>query len=173
MIVAQLQLDLADFGDGRLPHRFWEKVIRVDTEVLPDCWVWTGTRNQAGIGYGRWKVGGHNGRMLLTHRSTYETLVGPVPRRLELDHLCRNKPCCNPAHLQPVTRRINTKRHFILQETCKQGHPLAGDNLYIDNRDHRCCRACKAEWSERKKAKLRAATAARRSARLAARRIAA
>lgn len=70
--------------------------------VLPTgfCWEWTGQKDS---GYGR-----YSGRP--AHRVTYEVLVGPIPDGLTLDHLCRNKGCVNPDHLEPVTSSENTRR---------------------------------------------------------------
>jgi transcriptional regulator with XRE-family HTH domain len=79
------------------------------TEISEDgCWIWRGRINQAG--YGEIKVPG--GRRLKAHRATYEHHVGPIPDGLDLDHLCRVRPCVNPAHMEPVTRRENIQRSY-------------------------------------------------------------
>ena len=100
------------FGDPRLPPRFWSKV-----RVLPnDCWEWTGTRN--GVGYGRLGIGSRtdsSARMVYAHRFAYEHLVGPIPSELESDHLCRNRACVNPLHIEPVTRSVNFLRSPLRQ----------------------------------------------------------
>jgi len=88
------------FGDLRLPARFWAKV-----RVLPNgCWEWMGACRG---GYGRFHVGNRNA---LAHRVAYEALVGPMPDGLQPDHLCRNRPCVNTAHLEPVTNAVNCRR---------------------------------------------------------------
>jgi hypothetical protein len=69
------------------------------------CWVWQGTR--INHGYGRVN---RNGRETFAHIHEWEKVNGPVPDGLELDHLCRNPPCCNPAHLEAVTHAENMRR---------------------------------------------------------------
>ena len=97
----QAQFIIATFGDPRLPPRFWAKV-----RVLPNsCWQWTGAR--ALNGYGHLGMGS---RTVYAHRLAYDTLIGPIPDGLELDHLCRNRGCVNPSHIEPVTRAINLQR---------------------------------------------------------------
>lgn len=79
--------------------------IRARCEITPNgCWEWQGARQR---GYGRIRSGAN---VLRVHRVTYEAMVGPIPDGLDLDHLCRNRSCCNPAHLEPVTRRENLFR---------------------------------------------------------------
>lgn len=86
---------------------------------IGDCWVWTGART---YGYGRVMV---EGRSALVHRWVYENLVDDIPEGHHLDHLCRNKPCCNPDHLEVVTPLENTRRGSgdYTRGTCKHGHP--------------------------------------------------
>lgn len=110
------------------------------------CWIWTGAGTRTAGGYGQAKVRGKNA---LLHRWMYERLIGPVPEGLQLDHLCRTKRCCNPAHLEPVTNRVNSLRGNNLcarrarQTHCYRGHPLWGDNLYVIRATgSRQCRAC-------------------------------
>jgi len=81
----------------------WERV-----EVTGFCWNWTGYLNRAG--YGRFM---HEGRMQLSHRVSYETLVASIPEGLVIDHLCRNPRCVNPDHLEPVTKAENTRRGLL------------------------------------------------------------
>lgn len=68
------------------------------------CWQWQGRLNAGG--YGTLHIDGCN----LAHRWHWQNINGPVPDGLDLDHLCRNRACCNPAHLEPVTRRTNVRR---------------------------------------------------------------
>jgi len=84
---------------------------RVDMRGDDECWEWQGSISTQG--YGRIAAGGSaetSGSPLYTHRVMYELRVGPIPGGLEIDHLCRNRRCCNPAHLEAVTRRENVMR---------------------------------------------------------------
>ncbi len=97
-------------------ERFWEKVdkngpIPLHRPELGACWVWTA--EIVHNGYGRFMLRRRAGR-IKAHKWAYQKLVGPVPVGLELDHLCRNPPCVNPAHLEPVTRRENLLRANVL-----------------------------------------------------------
>lgn len=106
------------------------------------CWLWTGARS--GSGYGNlWA----NGRNALAHRVVWESLVGPIPPGLTLDHLCRNQLCVNPDHLEVVTTKVNTMRGTSFaavnarKTQCPRGHPYEGKNL-IRYGNGRFCRAC-------------------------------
>jgi hypothetical protein len=68
---------------------------------------------------------------------------GQLNPSLTLDHLCRNKLCMNPAHLEQVTAAENIKRAARLILHCRQGHPLSGDNMRVDTRGKRICKTCK------------------------------
>lgn len=111
------------------------------------CWEFTGARRN---GYGKATVAG---RSVSTHRIVYETLVGSIPPELELDHLCRNKACYNPAHLEPVTRSVNIRRARAVQPYPRRSHCLHG-HLYDENntymwRGDQHCRMCRREAAHR------------------------
>lgn len=91
-----------NFMDYRLPDRFWSKCI---PEPNSGCWLWIGAGT--GAGYGGVFFHGKNHR---AHRVFYSVLVGEIPDGLELDHICRERSCVNPTHLEAVTRSENTKR---------------------------------------------------------------
>lgn len=71
------------------------------------CWRWTGRLSSAGYGE---TSGERHGVKVLAHRVSYETFVGPIPDGLHIDHLCRNRACINPEHLEPVTLQENLRR---------------------------------------------------------------
>ena len=91
------------------------------------------------------------GKEIGAHRLMYELLVGPIPSGLHLDHLCRNPPCCNPAHLEAVQPKVNYLRGVspyaknARKTQCPVGHALDGANLYVDRRGSRTCVTCKKE----------------------------
>lgn len=76
-----------------------------DCGYISPCWVWLRSINSKG--YGSLRIDGRN---TTAHRIYYERTVGPVPDGLDLDHLCRNRACCNPEHLEPVSRAENVQR---------------------------------------------------------------
>ena len=132
-----------------LPERFSQKISADGA-----CWIWTAKKNDEGYGHVRYE-----GRTRLTHRVTYELLVGPVPDGLVLDHLCNTPPCVNPAHLEPVTQAENVRRAAPAQKTaCANGHPYTPENTYLrpeKGGGRRDCRTCIRErvrrYTDRKK----------------------
>jgi hypothetical protein len=88
-----------------LPARMVRKI-----DASGECWTWVGAVTSRG--YGSF---GYEGRIWSTHRLAYELLVGAIPAGLTIDHLCRNKLCCNPAHLEPVTLAENLRRARMSQ----------------------------------------------------------
>jgi len=103
------------------------------------CWEWTSWRIKNGYGRIQLKDGPK-----LAHRVVYELLVGRVPPGLTLDHLCRNRLCVNPEHLQPVTMRENVLRGVgptainARKVNCIHGHKITG----MTKRGHRYCVTC-------------------------------
>lgn len=138
-------------------QRFFDFVERTET-----CWLWRGYLNAPG--YGQMKVGD---RAMYAHRWAYEHFVGPIPEGLEIDHLCRVPACCNPAHLEAVTRRVNVLRStsfsaiHAAKTHCPANHPYDAENTRFARTPRggltRRCRICTRAKNKRSDAKRRAA----------------
>ncbi len=122
-----------------------ERVMRSVEINEAGCWLWTGCRSN-GYGQLHWKA-----KNLPAHRLSYEAFVGPIPAGLQIDHLCRVHACVNPAHLEPVTQRENSRRGVAgdvnggrqrAKTHCPQGHPYEGENLFVRKNGKRDCREC-------------------------------
>jgi hypothetical protein len=133
----------------KYPERFWAKVDRGGPE---DCWEWRARLDRDGYGY-HWR--GQRGLTVMAHRIAYVEMIGAIPGGLELDHLCRNRKCVNPEHLEPVTTRVNQLRgetHAARNSAkthCPHGHPYSGENLEIRAGGRRACRTCRREQKRR------------------------
>jgi hypothetical protein len=98
------------------------------------CWEWTLCLNQGGYG-----VFHTNNKQWKAHRFAYQILIGPIPEGLTLDHLCKNKKCVNPEHLEPVTQYVNTVRGKGSSSLyCSKGHAMFGEHLYFNDGNRRC-----------------------------------
>lgn len=120
------------------PDTFW---ARVDKGA--GCWEWTGKRVNWGYGVVSWE-----GRFRAAHRVAYELAVGPIPPGLTIDHLCRNRLCCRPEHLEAVTNIENVMRGNgpaavnARKTHCPKGHPYDAANTARRSNGDRHCRAC-------------------------------
>lgn len=110
------------------------------------CYSWTGAVSS--VGYGVIRNDGGS-KLLLVHRVSYELSKGPIKPGLTIDHLCRNRLCANPNHLEAVTNRVNNLRggssaaRNARKTHCKRGHELIDPNLVrVSGRPVRRCRLC-------------------------------
>ena len=116
---------------------------RIHFDEVTGCHLWTGTINDCGYGLIHYQ-----GRNQRAHRVRYELECSAIDPKLDLDHLCRNRRCINPAHLEPVTRKENIRRSPIIGRQydsmthCRRGHEFTPENTRIYKETRRRCRAC-------------------------------
>lgn len=134
---------------------FWSKAQRQG-----DCLVWTGATDSSGYGNFAVWLSETKRSARSAHRVAFELVRGEIPEGCELDHLCRNILCIEPAHLDPVPHLENVRRgkRYALYEApthCKNGHPFTEENTYWQKGKWRSCRICGREhsrrWKERNK----------------------
>lgn len=124
-----------------LPKQIEDRII---PEPMSGCWLWLGGLRDKKNGYGAvsWE-----GKIYRTHKLVFHLLRYVVPSTLTIDHLCRNRLCCNPDHLEPVTQKINVHRgegvaaRNMKKTHCPKGHEFDNENTYTW-KNQRFCRAC-------------------------------
>lgn len=137
--------------------RFWSKVTVAGAN---SCWEWQACKSTGG--YGRFFVAGLT---RYAHRVAYEIVRGPIPDGLHIDHLCSNRSCVNPLHMEPVTKGENTRRGWRTNggrakaqrrlTHCKHGHPFTPENTRIGRNGWRLCIECSRRHSRQAGARYR------------------
>lgn len=116
-----------------------DRLMEKLTESPSGCWV---HRAPDAAGYGRVSV---EGRTVYAHRYAFERMVCDIPKSLIIDHLCRNRACCNPWHMEAVPQRVNCQRGERAGHRsthCKHGHEYTPENTYTNPQGARICRTC-------------------------------
>lgn len=122
--------------------RFWRKVdksgpLPVQRPELGRCWVYVG--HLGATGYGSFRLGKAE---VKAHRFAYEAENGPIPEGLEIDHLCRNRACVRPDHLEPTTHAENMRRAYPARTHCKYDHEFTEANTWVAKNGAQRCREC-------------------------------
>lgn len=120
-----------------------ERLLKHINITNTGCWEWAACTHRTG--YGKVNV---DHKTSLAHRVSYQEFIGPIPEGLDIDHLCRNRKCINPDHLEPVTRRENLARGAgQCSSHCKKGHEFTLENTRI-YRNTRRCRICSRRYHQ-------------------------
>lgn len=149
---------LAMLEQTKVASRLFEKL-----QVTDGCWEWTGARNARG--YGVFHL--TRGHQISAHRAVWIVIRGPLRDDLQLDHLCRNRACVNPDHLDPVSARENILRGLspaawhVFVRACPRGHPYNEENTYVAQNGGRSCKICRRLAMRRLRARRRASSVER------------
>jgi hypothetical protein len=129
--------------------RFWDKVdfhggLAHEADPLAtaegECWRWKGSPSSGG--YGKFDV---FNRDLRAHRVAYLEWGHKIPAGYEIDHLCRNRICVRPSHLEAVTRKVNSNRGttpLLNRGVCRNGHDVTPENVKTNYKGEAVCRTC-------------------------------
>jgi hypothetical protein len=142
--------------DARAAGRLWRRVrkdgpIPAHRPDLGPCWPWTGSCTANGYGQFHVRLDSGPWSVTVAHRVAYELTIGPIPDGLVLDHLCRNRACARPDHLEPTTDAANILRgtgwsaRHARKTHCPQGHAYDERNTHVDKNGMRHCRTCDAD----------------------------
>jgi hypothetical protein len=120
--------------------------IRGNMRIADGCWIWTSKLDRTGYGLIEFRIPGQgraSRHWRVAHVVSYEAFLGPVAAGRQLDHLCRNRACVNPQHLEPVTASVNVQRAvpFARKTTCSRDHPFTEANTRMRG-SRRVCREC-------------------------------
>lgn len=132
-----------------LPDRIEKRIDR--TTSTTECWLWTGATNDRGYGMARFGAGAK-----YIHRIVYEVMVEEIPDGLTLDHICRTPSCCNPEHMEIVTRSENSRRAAGEITHCTHGHEYTAENTGRNSNGTRYCKRCHVIYNVARKKRLRA-----------------
>lgn len=135
----------------------FELIKRRTLKDLNNCWIWVGGKDKDGYGLTKF-----NRKTWRTHRLSYFDFYGALSKDLVIDHLCRNKACCNPTHLEEVTSKENVViRGSISNATaknyrkthCKFGHEYIYPNYVVTKYGFRRCKVCEKRWMKNHRSK--------------------
>ena len=117
-------------------------LLKIKINKINGCWMWNGSISPKGYGQIHYK-----GTTITAHRLSYILFIGSLTPGLELDHLCRNRGCVNPKHLEEVTHHENCKRgeagkYNTIKTHCPKGHEYSKKNTRIQ-RGGRLCIECR------------------------------
>lgn len=133
-------------------ERFWSFVKKTNS-----CWFWEGYKDKDG--YGQFGISRNVKKR--AHRFSYELLTGKISKKNQLDHLCRNRSCVNPEHLEPVSSKENSNRGSTgiinrIKTHCKNRHEYSGENLgFRKDRFGRICKICSSKSAKKHKNKIK------------------